>query len=953
MREKFSRLKKSTGSFKKLLPVFLLAMFLGLFVFVKPASAGISYYIWTAISLIAEMIASLMGSLLLFVVNFLINVSGYNNFINASVVEVGWKLVRDVANMFYILIMLVMAFGTMLKLEQYTWKKMLPRLIGTAILVNFSKTIIGLIIDFGQVVMLTFVNAYAATAGGNFAQLFGIKDILELSKKDLSDPTDADTGAMYHALGFVLGAIILTVATIVTGIFAIILLLRIITLWILIVLSPLAFLLGTFERGREYYKEWWKDLVNNVVMGPIVAFFLWLTLATMGQGGQMAQIKANNALPAQYIDQSKNEAGYYQDIAGTEISKWENMGSLLVALAMLFYALEQIGKLAKLGGDLAKGASKFMTDKASAAVKKAVIPAALLATTGGGIPSAAVKLGGLRMGMDFAQRLPLVGGAFKAIRKDADKFGLGPSGKIVKGMEAPLLKGVAKGVGKTEGLKGVTAAYAGGIKGAMAGEKGVMGKTKAALSEVKKGGVGGFLKAAGAGVAGLAGGYVAGGARQMRAEVLGEERKAAREGIDQRKELERQERVDAAAKGKYTPLADKTNQRLFADQSYVLKDAKARKMMREQYPDEFKAMVAGYQDLADKTGNTEAAQGTLKDLFKSDPQLAPPTKDKDKPARIHEIVTGGNGMSLSPDALSNPDVVKELSQTQREKILKEGDADQQRALGLSLLAEKTGIARDDLDKASSTSVPTDLEAKVDAVLSSLPDGAFKQLGNIFDLLSAGLQAKVAAANPEVVSARHLVDSAGTATATGQELAKQIATTASDTAVQQLSSRLGEQFKTALTAANTTSPLDGKALNVLASMQRDSASLLALFKTGGAFDPGKLANAVKASNAHMMLKKMASADVISGGHDTEAGEVIYNNISVNMLSKLVGEAKKPGASGALKDTVASIAALVEQAHASGKNERVGTEKKQLEKLLESQSTLEAIDIAAKSAGLTLR
>src|SRR3989339_350461 len=353
MRKFFSRLLKFNGSSKKFLLIFALALFLGLFGLAQPAEAGLSGMIWKSFAWIGEVILNLEGRLLLWVINFLIIVSGYNNFLNAPVVSTGWKLVRDVANMFFILVMLVIAFGTMLNLEKYSWKKLLPKMIFMIFLINFSKTIIGLLIDFGQVIMLTFVNAFASVAGGNFIQMFQMESVMKLSKANLEAANyDADMQAMYGALGVFLGVIVMGVALIVVTVFAMILLFRILTLWILIITSPLIFLLGTFEKGREYYSEWWKELVNSIIVGPLVAFFLWLSLATMGQSNNIEQLKGdNNALKAL----ASEDAQYYnqQEIAGTEIGQWENLGSFVVGVALLFAALQRIQKLGVAGAGLA------------------------------------------------------------------------------------------------------------------------------------------------------------------------------------------------------------------------------------------------------------------------------------------------------------------------------------------------------------------------------------------------------------------------------------------------------------------------------------------------------------------------------------------------------------------------------------------------------------------------
>ena len=89
--------------------------FLGL---AMPAFADIgSGYVYPAFAYLLEAISALIGQILLWAIDLLIQVSKYNSFLDANVVSIGWVLVRDVANMFFILIMLVIAFGTMLKLR--------------------------------------------------------------------------------------------------------------------------------------------------------------------------------------------------------------------------------------------------------------------------------------------------------------------------------------------------------------------------------------------------------------------------------------------------------------------------------------------------------------------------------------------------------------------------------------------------------------------------------------------------------------------------------------------------------------------------------------------------------------------------------------------------------------------------------------------------------------------
>ena len=78
---------------------------------------------------IVSLLVTFVGSLLAIVLHALIWVAQYNNFINESVVREGWKVVRDICNMFFVLGLLIIAFGTVLRLQNYQAKSNLKSFI--------------------------------------------------------------------------------------------------------------------------------------------------------------------------------------------------------------------------------------------------------------------------------------------------------------------------------------------------------------------------------------------------------------------------------------------------------------------------------------------------------------------------------------------------------------------------------------------------------------------------------------------------------------------------------------------------------------------------------------------------------------------------------------------------------------------------------------------------------
>lgn len=234
-----------------------------------------------SLAIIIIAINKLLAGILVVVTNILVAAASYNDFVNAPAVEKGWVIVRDLSNMFFIVVLLVIAFGTILRIQAYRFQQTLPRFIIWAVLINFSKLIAGVWIDFAQVVTLTFVNAFRDTAAGNIVDAFGLRDMLTLLHA--GTPEAAGFGDILGAL--VLSLILLIIATITVVSIAIVFIFRIVALWLLVVLSPIAYLTRTFPNAVKYSDQWWQMFNKYVLAGPVLAFFLWLALTIVGTEG--------------------------------------------------------------------------------------------------------------------------------------------------------------------------------------------------------------------------------------------------------------------------------------------------------------------------------------------------------------------------------------------------------------------------------------------------------------------------------------------------------------------------------------------------------------------------------------------------------------------------------------------------------------------------------------------
>jgi hypothetical protein len=355
-------------------------------------------------------ITSFIGQLLIILVGVLIYIAQYNGFVDSAAVTNGWTIVRDIANMFFIISLLLIAFGTMLGLgSNYDYKNALPRFVMMAILVNFSRTICGLIIDFSQIVMLTFVNGFKEAAGGNFINAFSISQLMQMD----GGGGDINNFNWSILMSFFLALVFVGIASFVIIVMITVLVVRIVYLWLLIVLSPLAFLSSTVpvSKAKGFYSEWWDKFNNQVLVGPFLAFFLWLSLVSVAGGG----IAEDGFPQGDESSESANisSSGGFQNIGVDGIQQFIiAIGLMLGGLSM---AQQMSGTAVSMGKTIAKGAGRMAMRSGKFAGRMAGRGAAGV-YKGTGMEAAVDKRREAslsRMGTGMMGRVPLAGAMFR------------------------------------------------------------------------------------------------------------------------------------------------------------------------------------------------------------------------------------------------------------------------------------------------------------------------------------------------------------------------------------------------------------------------------------------------------------------------------------------------------------------------------------------------------------
>ena len=244
--------------------------------------------------------------------------------------QTAWAIVRDLSNIFFILILLYIAIKLILGLGGHDTKKMIAKVIIIALLINFSMFFTEVIIDTSNIIALIFYNkisvvvknpdgstsavAYTpvTTSGdkdiaGGMTAAFNPTSALTWNNffeqaKNIQTQSLNDADAAKEALNptyepvpvsarvntispsLMIGIIVITGALMLFASYAflwagIAFVSRIIELWVLIIFSPFAFMSSTVPiLGHVEYlgwDAWFKRLLKVSFMAPIFMFFMY------------------------------------------------------------------------------------------------------------------------------------------------------------------------------------------------------------------------------------------------------------------------------------------------------------------------------------------------------------------------------------------------------------------------------------------------------------------------------------------------------------------------------------------------------------------------------------------------------------------------------------------------------------------------------------------------------
>jgi len=254
------------------------------------------------------------GQLLDFTVGYSVRDQSYRS---GFVVE-GWGVLRDFCNMFFIFILLYIAFKTILGLAGGKTKEMIINVVIIGLLINFSLFATQVIIDASNILTRVFYNSETIKVGpkinGVVQEKKGPAGELKLSEAlvakvnpqnliinastvgdlQVKDPLGTDTVVKGQiSQGTFILVVLLASAINIVGLIvfltcSLLFITRVIGLWMAMIFAPLAFFSYTIPALQDKemigWKKWWPNTLSLAFMAPVFVFFMYLIIMFLETG---------------------------------------------------------------------------------------------------------------------------------------------------------------------------------------------------------------------------------------------------------------------------------------------------------------------------------------------------------------------------------------------------------------------------------------------------------------------------------------------------------------------------------------------------------------------------------------------------------------------------------------------------------------------------------------------
>ncbi len=238
----------------------------------------------------------------------------------AEIVQVGWNFTVGIGNMLLVFAFVIVALATILGFENYHIKKLFPRLIIVALLMNFTLLFVGIGIDISNF-LFNSISIHFAPEGGNI-MLEALKPILDLGSKMVTSVGITLTGTVASLLvpylnvgmqvlwvalfttlllpGLIQMATVGLIFWFLSGIFFsffVVFISRIFIIQVLAILGPIAFFTLIFPKTEGLWKKWLNYLIQWLSVGVVFIFLMYIGLLFAPLAGSLLIFERPSWMP--------------------------------------------------------------------------------------------------------------------------------------------------------------------------------------------------------------------------------------------------------------------------------------------------------------------------------------------------------------------------------------------------------------------------------------------------------------------------------------------------------------------------------------------------------------------------------------------------------------------------------------------------------------------------------
>jgi len=210
----------------------------------------------------------------------------------------GWAFTAGLVNMGIILILLMIAFAYILKIETFAAKQTFVKLIIVALLINFSLVFVKALFDISTILYNYILNlvgqnfvveSFKTFTGGLWGVIIAMMGSILVLTAPLMIPPAAPWVQFGILIAWLTGGYFfipawlfqMAIAFLFSFIFFLLFFLfsaRIFIIWILAVLAPLAFVCWVLPQTKKFWDQWLKWLLDWMFFGMVILFLLALGL---------------------------------------------------------------------------------------------------------------------------------------------------------------------------------------------------------------------------------------------------------------------------------------------------------------------------------------------------------------------------------------------------------------------------------------------------------------------------------------------------------------------------------------------------------------------------------------------------------------------------------------------------------------------------------------------------